>query len=623
MSHARFIPSPRTLVVLFSSTLALACNKDEPKPATATAGTPVTPAAADVPVAAAPAIAPVVVTPIATDGEVLGHFVVVNPSQLLKDVKTQLVPEKYAGVLEEDSLRAMLALALEQRGDLARKFDLATPIGCAVVEVVEAQQVACVFGYTGGAKAFAADLGEQNRLPDPAGHTAAYQFESQMAFIDGLGDRVVTSVGAETFKKSQGYLQRSILDRAAVMHGDLEFMFHVGTIFSRYRSVLEPLFKNMSDTTVPATGNPAIDGMTQAFKNYSARTNQNNLQRFSEIDQLALYVSVEPDGVALGGTVMPRAGTRMAQDMAAYGTPKLDQAFAGGAPSGTAMMIALAMIPQANELPSMVETRQLLAQGWAAFSGHDAAAIEAAIAGYQRENAALYDGQILMALGREPGALFGMELMSRLQTGKAARDAWRAWSASFTPDAVLGKEFSKYLTWSFTPDTANIDGVAVDRWTITPGVETRAKMEESMPPDAKAFIDKAMGGLYLNIDRAETEGRVIFTMAPKAEGNYMKRAIAAAQGKGSVAGQPGLTRLLARDAASGGVLAVDVREGAAWIGDLAQFGAKQMDVPPNLGTDLGDFYFTFRYNTGGSMGMEYMVSQPLIAQIKAMIPTSM
>jgi hypothetical protein len=116
---------------------------------------------------------------------------------------------------------------------------------------------------------------------------------------------------------------------------------------------------------------------------------------------------------------------------------------------------------------------------------------------------------------------------------------------------------------------------------------------------------------------------VIFTVAPKAEGNYMKRAIAAAQGKGSVGAQPGLTRLLARDAASGGVLAVDVREGAGWIRDLSQFGAKEMQIPQNLGTDLGDFYFTFRYNTGGSMGMEYMVSQQLIAQIKAMIPASM
>lgn len=626
MSHARFIPSSRTLLVLLSSTLALACNKDEPKStATTSATAPVTPAASNAPAAvpagAGPAAVAAVATPVPADAEVLGHFAFVNPSQLLKDVKSQLVPAQYAGVLEEASLRAMIATALDQRGELARKFDLAAPIGCAMVEAgMDNLQMSCVFGYAGGAKAFATDLGEQNRLPDAAGHTAAYQFETKTAFIDELGDRVVTSVGADTFKKSQAYLQRSIVDRAGSMRGDLEFVFHVATILERYRSVIEPLLKGMGGTTPPATGNPAIDGAMQAFKSYSERSGQNNFQRFSEMAQLSLYLSVEPEGVALGGTLLAKPGTRMAQEMATYGTPRLDPAFAGGAPSGTAMLLAMAMIPQANDLPSMVETRQMVAQAWAAFTGRDAAAIEAAITAYQRENAALYDGQMLMALGREPGALFGLEVTSRLQAGKAARDAWKAWSASFTPEAVLGAEFSKYLSWSFTPDAANIDGVAVDRWTIVPGATAKGAMEQGMPPDAKTFIDRTLGGLYLNIDRAETEGRVIFTMAPKAEANYMKRAIDAAKGTGSIASEPGLGRVLGRDPQTGGVLAVDVREGAAWVRDLAQFGGKNVEIPQSLGTDLGDFYFTFRYNGDGSLGMEYMLSQQLIAQIKAMLP---
>ncbi len=629
MSHARFIPSSRTLLVLLSSTLALACNKDEPKAtATTAAGTPATPAPgtpAAVP-ATPPANGPVAVAampavPAVADGLVLGHFALVNPSQLLKDVKSQLVPPQYANVLEEASLRAMLALALEQRGDLARKFDLAAPVGCAVVEAgIDDVQVSCVFGYTGGAKAFMTDLGEQNRLPDASGHTAAYQFESKVAFIDELGDKVVTSVGENTFKKSQSYLQRSILDRAGSMRGDLEFVLHAATIFERYRSVIEPLLKNLPATTPPATGNPAIDGAMQAFSSYSGRTNQNSLQRIAEIEAFSLYLSVEPEGVAIGGSVAPKAGTRLATEMATYGALKLDPAFAGSAPSGTVSLLAMAMPTQTHEMASVAETRQVLAQAWAVFSGGDAAAIEAAIAAYQRENAGLYDGHMLVALGREPGALFGLEVMSRLQAGKAARDSWKAWSAAFTPEVVLGKEFSKYLTWNFTPDAANIDGVPVDRWTIAPGAEAKAAMEQNMPPEARSVVDRALGGLFLNIDRAETDGRVIFTMAPTAEGNYMKRAIAAAQGKGNIGGEPGLTRVLARDGQTGGVLAVDVREGAAWVRDLGQFMGKPLETPPGLGTDLGDFYFTFRYNPDGSLGMEYMMSQQLIGQIKAMIP---
>ena len=303
-----------------------------------------------------------------------------------------------------------------------------------------------------------------------------------------------------------------------------------------------------------------------------------------------------------------------------YGSPRRDPAFASTAPSGTAMMFAMAMPPMVDPPQSVVDARRMMAEGWGALIGREPAALEAAMAAFQRENAGLYEGHTLVALGREPGALFGMEIAARLQAGKAARDSWKAWSASFTPEAVLGTNFSKYLTWSFTPDALTVDGVAVDRWTITPGAEAKAAMEQSMKPEVRDFIDKALGGMFLNIDRAETGGSVIFTVAPKAEASYMQRAIAAAQGKGSVAGTPGLARVMARDPQTSGVLAVDVREGIEWIRELAPYGARTEGLPQNLGTDLGDFYLTIRYSSDGAMAMEYVFSQQMIAQIKALIP---
>jgi len=103
----------------------------------------------------------------------------------------------------------------------------------------------------------------------------------------------------------------------------------------------------------------------------------------------------------------------------------------------------------------------------------------------------------------------------------------------------------------------------------------------------------------------------------------MKRALAGFAGNGNVAAQAGLQKALTRDPQTAGVLAVDLKELLGWVRGFSAYGANTASVPQNLGTDLGDFYFTFRYNTGGSMGMEYMVSQQLIAQIKAMIPASM
>lgn len=637
MSHALSITSSRTLLVLLSSTLALACNKDEPKPTAATvdpagtpAGTPATPVAPVV--AAAPELVHMGSGEVALAGgdtipgldaepDVLGHFALVNASQLITDVKTQLVPPKYAGFLEEATLRSMLSIALEKRGNLAMNYDLAAPLGCALVEPsIDDLKMSCVFGYKGGASAFAGDLGDENRRADAEGHTAAYGLAGKVAYIDALGERVVVSSGADTFKKTQNYLQRNILDRAGKIHGDLEVVVYMSTIFERYRSQLEPLLKLMNSAPPPATGNPAVDGAMAAFSSYSQRNTLSTIERIAEMSQISMFISVEPEGVAMGGALFAKPGSRMAQELAVYGAPRLDPAFVGTAPSGTAMLFAMNMTPQAEATPSVAETRKMLAEVWGSFTGLAPAAIESALATLQRENAALYEGHTMVALSREPGALFGLEVAARLQSGKSARDAWKAWSTAFTPEAALGAEYSQYLTWSFKPDAATVEGVAIDRWTIAPGVAAKAVMEQNMKPEARDFIDKALGGLYLNIDRAETEGSVIFTVAPKAEANFMKRAIAAAQGKGGVAGAPGLARVMGRDPQTSGVLAVDVRQGIEWIRDLKQFGARTENLPQNLGTDLGDVYFTVRYAGDGAMAMEYMFSQQMITQIRAIIP---
>jgi len=633
MTHALSITSPRTLLVLLSSTLALACNKDEPKPAAATAGAATSPATPDTPVVEA-APQPVhmgsgevalaggdTIPGLDAEPDVLGHFTVVNASQLITDVKTQLVPPKYAGFLEEPTLRSMLSIALEKRGNLAMNYDLAAPLGCALVEPKpEDFQMSCVFGYKGGASAFAGDLGDDNRRADAEGHTAAYGLEGKVAYIDALGERVVVSSGADTFKKTRNYLQRNILDRAGKVHGDLELVVYVSTVFERYRAQIEPLLQLMNSAPPPLTGNPTVDGAMAAFSSYSQRNTQSTIQRIGEISQFSMFLSVEPEGVAMGGALFAKPGSRMADELALYGAPRLDPAFVGAAPSGTAVLFAMNMTPQAEATPSVAETRKMLAEVWGSFTGGSPTAIEAALAAYQRENAALYEGHTLFALGREPGALFGLEIAARLQSGKSARDAWKAWTEVFTPETALGPEFSKYLTWSFKPDAAKIEGVAIDRWTIAPGAAAKAAMEQNMPPDARAVIDRTLGGLYLNIDRAETEGRVIFTVAPKAEANFMKRAIAAAQGKGGVAGSPGLARVLGRDPQTSGVVAFDVHQGIEWIRDLKQFGAPTGDLPRNLGTDLGDVYFTLRYAGDSTMAMEYMFSQQMITQVRALIP---
>jgi len=648
MPYALSVTPPRTLAVLTFSLASLAslslgslgCNKDEPKktdPAAATAGAaPVDPTAGkaiDAPVvdptapvsAAVDAVALVgggKIAPLSAEPEVLGHFAIANASRLLVDVKTQLVPPKYAGFLEEAALRSLLSIALEKRGNLAMNFDMAAPFGCALIEPkVEDIKVGCTFGYKGGAKAFVTDLGSDQQQPDPAGHVAAYTVEGKSIFVDTLGEAVVVSSGPETFDKTQAYLQRNIIARAGEIHGDIEVVVYVATAALRYRDQLAPLLDQMNATGDPApTGNPAVDGAAKAWADYRKRSGKTTVDRINDFSQFTGFFSVEPAGVMMGGALFPKAGSRTAQEMEVYGDTKLDAAFAGSAPAGTAALFAMHMSPKVHETQSAADGRKLLADVWAAVSGREAAVIEAGIAAYQAENAALYDGQTMVALGREPNALFGLTVASRLQAGKSARESFKTWSSVFTPEWVLGPEFSKFVTWKFTSDAATIDGVAVDRWTIEPTGEAKKKMEAEMKADAKAFVDKALGGLVLNVDRAEVAGNVLFVVAPKAEAAYMKRAIAAFQGKGNVASQPGFTRALARDPETAGLLALDLKEGMDWVRGLSEYGAETTGVPQNIGTDLGDFYLTIRYTKTGATAMEYVVSQQLVEQLKTMIP---
>jgi hypothetical protein len=640
MSHALSITSPRTLAVLLSSLVALACTKDEPKKADPVVKTaPVADgkdASKPPPVdAALPPSAHVSAVPSVTlasggtihalqsETDVLGHFAIANASQLLTDVKTQLVPPRYAGFLEEAALRSVVSMALEKRGNLAMNYDLAAPLGCALVEPkLEDIKIGCTFGYKGGAKAFAADLGDTNKQADAAGHVAAYGVEGKSVYVDGgAGDVVFVSSGADTFAKTQAYLQRNVVDRAKDIHGDLEVVVYVAAAAERYRSVLEPLFNQLSGQAPAPTGNPAVDAAAKAWTDYRQASSKTTIDRFADFAQMSFFFSVEPAGVMMGGALFPKTGSQMAQDMALYGDVKLDPAFAGLAPSGTLAMMAIHISNAAYSLKSAAESRTMISKVWGALTGKDAAGVEAAMLAFQKENSELYDGQTMVALGREEGALFGLTMAGRLQPGKSARESWKAWSTGFTPEAVLGSDFSKYVSWKFTPDVATIDGAAIDRWTIEPGAAVKADLEKQMPADAKAMVDKTLGGLMINVDRAEAGGSVIFTVAPKAEAKYMKRAIAAFGGAGNVAAQAGLKKALTRDPETSGVLVVDLKELLGWVRGFSEYGANTAGVPQNLGTDLGDFYFNTRYTKGGAMVMEYVFSQQLIDQLKPMIPT--
>ncbi len=607
-------------------------KKEEEKPALAadsaadSAGAPDTPKAAEVPADVAEKIAKVKVPGVELlphDEGILGHFALPNGSKLLADVRQQLVTPQYQNFLDEAALKSLVSVALDKQGMVAQNMDLGQPMGCAVVDFKTWEKpVSCTFGYQGGVKALLADLGDTGRKADAKGHAAVYELEGQEVFIDDLGSHVAVSGHGDLFEKTKGYLKSDIIDRGGAMVGDLELIAYTGTIWEQYKQEIDGLMAQVeeaSNTTPDETGNPKVDAAVKKWLDYNKTSTQKSLDRLSQFDQLSAYINITPTGVRFGFTAIPTPGSEVERDAKMNGGRLVDPAFVKALPASSLMVGAFNANPKMSETPQVKEIQALAIDTWSELAGLDKAAVTASVDAYIKESQALYDGMSGLAVFDEEGATFAAAVVQRLQPGAAARDSWRAWSAKFTPEAVLGKEFTKYVTWEFIPDASKSGDVAVDRWVIRPGAELQAVINEKMDAEAKTLVDQYWGPLALTIDRAETHGNVIFAIAPKGEEAAMARMIAAQGGQGSLADDPGLAAIFGHSEALSGVLGFNVKATMDWLKKFPPVAEELNKVPVALGSDLSDVHFTSLYLPSGVMTFEYVVSQQMIEQIKGLV----
>ncbi len=553
---------------------------------------------------------------------VLGHFAFPNASALLASVRAQLVVPRFQGMVDEAAVRSLVALSLDKRSQLAMNFDLATPMGCAVVDVKSYEvPLACTFGYRGGVDQLVKDLGKEGLKGDAGGHALAYTVDGKDVFIDKLGEHLAVTAHADLFDRTKGYLEANIVGRAGSMAGDFEAVAYLDQIWNNYRSDIEPVL-NMaaaSSSMPERTGNEQLDAVVRRWSDYSAQSTKEGLKRFGQYEQVAVYLQVNPTGVILGGTAVPAAGSEAATEAKLYGGRAVDPAFVEGMPSGPVMLVAMNSDPAAMDAASTKQIRDLAIDTWADLTKQSADEGRAAIGKWAEESRRLYDGQGAFALLHQQGAPFSLVFSQRLNPGASARDGWKAWSADFTPEKVLGKEIGKMVQWTFTADAASVDGVPVDRWVIEPGPEMKAEIEKNMSESDKADVERYFGPIRLTIDRAEVGGAVIYTVAPKAEDAAMARAIAARKGQGSLAGDAGLGSVTGRSKNAAAVVAVDVRALLDWLRSYPQVAEELKKMPGVLGTNLADFYMVSYYLDNGTASFEYVVTQQMIDQIKVLV----
>ena len=549
-------------------------------------------------------------------GDVLAHVMLPNPSGFIKEIKEKAAPSAAAMFLDENMLRNLASGQLGSRANVAKNLDLGKPLGCVLVDskVVQAP-VACVVGYNGGAEKAVTDLGNDGKQADAAGHAGFFKIEGEDVYLDDLGGAVVISNHAEVFAKAKPYLESNIVGRGDKVVSDVEVVAYGSGIVERYSEELKPVLAELSKP-------PAVGGkdnkMAEAFAAYSQKSTQDSIKRITEIDQLTIGVGLEEVGFVGRYAMFPQEGSDLQKMVSETAAGPMDPEFTRQLPAGTWGLIGMKLDPvKMWENPSTVELRDLLIDAYAEATKKDAAAVKSSVEAYFNEVETLYGKDMAWGLMHEPGTLGGLVVATRIAEGKNPREHWQKWAEGFKSEDILGPEASKDLTWTFKMDAATVDGVPVDHWIIEPTEERKKKLRKEGGAELKKW-EPRMGGLKLTIARADVDGVSLLVIAPGSEDKYVEKAIKAVKGTGNLKGDKGLDFVLGRHPSTGGVFALDVKGGAAWLKDLMP-PEEAGQIPPNLGNDLSDFFVVGSYSKKtGSQSGEIVMSQALIDQIRAL-----
>ena len=628
---ARQMPRSLESSLVIAGLLALAlpgCKKEEPAADTKTdgktadakvdkdgkvipgTGTPTTPGTGT-----NPAGSPLTPATQIQRGVVLAHFALPNGSTLITEVQSQLVPQAQAAMVNEQMLRTMAGAGLGERSKLATNLDLAKPMGCALIDSpATTVPVACIVGYTGGAAALATDLGTEGKAADAAGHVAKFTVDGQDIFIDELAGSAVISNHAELFEKAKGYLETNIVGRAGSLASDLEIVVFPSAAMARYETQLKPFFDQLQKAqTVPSGDNP----FAKAMAGYQAKSNERLVKMAKEMDQFTIAFSVEPIGFVARTAMFPVAGSDLETESKLAAAGAFNATMLDELPKSSWLVAGYASnLHKVADSPTFSELKTSMVNAYAEATKKDPAATIAAIDAFIAENDTIYGDHAAAALIHEAGTLGGFVALTELESGKSGRDSWKAWSTAFTPEAVLGAEGAKKVTWSFQADAATIGGVPVDRWTIEPTEETKAQMKKEGGEELAKW-EPRMGGLKIVVNRIEADGKAAFIVSPGADDKAIQVVIDALNGTNGLAGDPGLANIMTRNAGVSGMFALDVKGGAGWLKELLP-PDKAGQIPADLGGGLDDFFVANSYAATGSTSGEFVVSQRLIDQIRAL-----
>ena len=570
-------------------------------------------------------------------GPLIGHFRLGSIDTIVGKVRKQMTPPGLALFVSSSTLRSALAKDADEPIQKATLEHVAfdKPILCGIADPMKyAEPAACALGYSGGAEQLAKDLALEMKTAKAEGHVAHLVSDGgEHVYLDDQDGFVFVSPEAELF----GEVGEAVVALAKSPGRDLEFALYPSVLSTTYGPLLRQTLSDVAEgrgsgkeirrevegrlREMGVSDLSDLDDLLDDLDDLSPEDAKEALAAvdelipiLDEVDTAGLGVDIEAAGLVLSAWYDATTGSKLQAER--LGGPKVDRDWASTLPAESLFAGASVDVEDEDEDIDQVDETwseiisEVVAELYEEYTGNPRAFIEPELAEFRKARDELYGPRTAWSIYTGDGG-GSLVLIRELDTGKSGRKAWKEWATRFGAERILGKDASRYVTWSLTPDAANVGGVPIDRWSITITEETGRELESDlfMASVGRYLIDN--GGFSLHVDRFEKDGRASFVFAPVKSEAFVEAAIEAQASKKALAG---VDEILGRGAHPLSFWGFDL----AKIFTVAKTAAKD-EVPEMLrsatiGSDLADLYgVTYLRPDGGAA--ELVVSQGLIDQL--------
>lgn len=499
-----------------------------------------------------------------TPAVVYGHFRIPSPTGLLAALRSGPLPAAQRSVFEEQTFRAMLGMALGSRSGVADRIDLARPMGCVVTSFrLHDLPLACVIGYQGGLAQLVQSLGPEGFVSGGDDH-AAYRFDGRAVYLTAMGDHVAFSFAPDLVAATRDRLQRDLVDAPV---GDEEF---VATAFP------DVVFSDAEDQIMAFVDQlvrtqPNTDPMTAEL---AVAAQRRQWASWGELERAELWLDLSPERVRFGYRGTARPGTASERGYAAGPRLAPGDELVSQLPAS-----ALAVMSLNVDMAAMVDDPLFGAylHAMTSLDGSDAA--RAAAEQYRKSMAVwteLFAGHASAALVHERGGKGGVLVEYRLRPGVDALARLREVLATPAPESMPFRLDPK-------PAALRVGKLRGEVWTMKPTA--------ALAPQARTAMSKALGDPpRIHFAYVQRGDQLFMVITPDRPERYLKRALAAADGKASLARREQAAGLVAAHAGDTMFVTAGFAPIVRWLDDIDAIAPPKVSVPERL----DDFVFTVR-----------------------------